>query len=91
MTSPATEVCHAVPAVAERLGIFDRRIWREITAKRLGFIRIRSCVVIPEEEIQRYLAERFTPPSVNPRKNVSQAAARIVSAVSRSGRKERST
>jgi excisionase family DNA binding protein len=77
--------------VAERLGVSDRTVWREIAARRLGFIRIRGCVVVPEEEIQRYLAERFTPPSVNPRKNVSQAAARIVAAVRRSGEKGGST
>ena len=73
----------SVPDFAGALDVSERTDWREIAAKRLGFIRIRGCVVIPEEEIRRYLAERFTPPSANTRKDASQASARIAAAVRR--------
>lgn len=85
-TSLASKPSHAVHVVADRLGLSERTVRRLIASGRIGVLRIMGTVRIPEVELERFLQEQFIPPSVNPRKNVPQAAARIVAAVRWAGR-----
>jgi hypothetical protein len=48
-------------AVIERTGLSARSWRRIIRARKIGILRIEGSVRIPEEELERFLAERFTP------------------------------
>jgi excisionase family DNA binding protein len=50
-----------VPALAQRLGVSERTCRRIIRAGKIGIFRIEGSVRIPEVELERFLAERFTP------------------------------
>jgi hypothetical protein len=48
-------------AVIERTKISARSWRRIIRARKIGILRIEGSVRIPEEELERFLAERFVP------------------------------
>lgn len=50
-----------VPTFAQRISVSERTCRRIIRAGKIGVLRIEGSVRIPEKEIERYLAARFTP------------------------------
>lgn len=48
-------------AIVERTQVSARSWRRIIAAGRIGVLRIEGSVRIPEAELERFLAERFTP------------------------------
>jgi excisionase family DNA binding protein len=50
--------------VAKRTGR-SRQTWRRIIARgEIGIVRLAGSVLIPEQELERFLAERFVPARV---------------------------
>ena len=52
------KLLHTVTEAAETLGVSPRTIYRLLTAGDLVAIKVRSATRIPEESLQRFVAER---------------------------------
>ena len=52
------KLLHTVTETAETLGVSPRTIYRLLTAGDLVAIKVRSATRIPEESLQRFVAER---------------------------------
>ena len=63
MTHPSGPL-HSRSASKTQLGISERQLARLISAKVLGVVRIFRRVLIPDSEIQRLIAENYTPPAL---------------------------
>lgn len=54
----AVPLAHSVTKGAERVGVSRAHLYRENAAGRIEFIRIGRRVLVTEDELRRYLADR---------------------------------